>query len=215
VRVISFCLWGDNPIYTLGAIKNAELALDIYPGWECWFYVGVSTPNPIKSALSKFDHCKVISMDTEGDHSSMLWRFLPASNLNVEIMISRDCDSRLNDREKHAVYEWVNSDKSFHIMRDHPWHNAIIMGGMWGAKVNTILHIEDMIKEYQPKSYYQTDQDFLRDKVYPLIKDSVMVHDEFFDRKPYPTPRAGKDFVGQAFNEFDEYLNPEHMDYIK
>ena len=39
-------------------------------------------------------------------------------------MLSRDCDSRLNKREKLAVDELLKSDKNFHIMRDHPWHNT-------------------------------------------------------------------------------------------
>ena len=28
-KVISFSLWGDNPIYNVGAIRNAELAKGI------------------------------------------------------------------------------------------------------------------------------------------------------------------------------------------
>ena len=30
-KVISFSLWGKNPTYTIGAIKNAELASQFYP----------------------------------------------------------------------------------------------------------------------------------------------------------------------------------------
>jgi len=30
-KVVSFSLWGDNPIYNIGAIRNAELAKEIYP----------------------------------------------------------------------------------------------------------------------------------------------------------------------------------------
>jgi len=32
-KIISFSLWGDKPMYTIGAIKNAKLAEEIYPGW--------------------------------------------------------------------------------------------------------------------------------------------------------------------------------------
>ena len=28
-KIISFSLWGDNPVYTQGAIRNAELAKEI------------------------------------------------------------------------------------------------------------------------------------------------------------------------------------------
>jgi hypothetical protein len=36
--------------------------------------------------------------------------------------MSRDSDSPLISREKEAVTEWLASNKSFHIMRDHPVH---------------------------------------------------------------------------------------------
>jgi len=39
-KIISFSLWGDNPIYTQGAIRNAELAKEVYPDWVC------REPNP-------------------------------------------------------------------------------------------------------------------------------------------------------------------------
>ena len=32
-KVINFSLWGDDPFYTIGAVENAKLALDIYPDW--------------------------------------------------------------------------------------------------------------------------------------------------------------------------------------
>ena len=63
----------------------------------------------------------------------MFWRFEPAGEEDVDVMISRDTDSRLNLREKFAVEEWLESDKGFHIMRDHPHHGYPVLGGMWGA----------------------------------------------------------------------------------
>jgi hypothetical protein len=33
MKYISFSLWGDKPIYNVGAIKNAELWKNIYPDW--------------------------------------------------------------------------------------------------------------------------------------------------------------------------------------
>ena len=35
-RVISYSLWGDNPTYLIGAIKNAEMAQEFYPDFESW-----------------------------------------------------------------------------------------------------------------------------------------------------------------------------------
>jgi len=44
-------------------------------------------------------------------------------------------DSRFNDREQAAVDEWMRSDKSFHIMRDHPAHTTTILAGLFGSKL--------------------------------------------------------------------------------
>ena len=38
-KVISYSLWGSDPKYTIGAIRNAEIASSIYPDWVCRFYV--------------------------------------------------------------------------------------------------------------------------------------------------------------------------------
>jgi hypothetical protein len=38
-KIISYSLWGDLPLYTVGAISNAKQAKEIYPGWICRFYI--------------------------------------------------------------------------------------------------------------------------------------------------------------------------------
>jgi len=104
----------------------------------------------------------------------MLWRFLPASDKNVDVMISRDADSWLNTRESVCVNDWIKSNSKFHIIRDHCYHSQKIMGGMWGIKRDTILNMDKLINEYvKSKSY---DQDFLADYIYPNILTSVKIH---------------------------------------
>ena len=39
--------------------------------------------------------------------------------------------------EAAAVKEWLDSDKTLHAMRDHPYHGVSIMGGGWGSKLDT------------------------------------------------------------------------------
>ena len=51
----------------------------------------------------------------------MMWRFLPSLDPGVEVVMSRDLDSRFTAREAAAVREWLSSDKTLHAMRDHPW----------------------------------------------------------------------------------------------
>jgi hypothetical protein len=217
-KIISFSLWGNNPIYTIGAIRNAELSPIIYSGWICRFYIGKSTDYKVIEQLKQFSHVEVVEMDVDGDWTGMFWRFYPASEEDVDVMISRDCDSRLSEREKLAVDEWLSSDKDFHIMRDHPYHNTAILGGMWGSKKGVLPQMIKLIDEYIKGSFWQVDQNFLREKIYPLVKDNSLIHDEFFnfnsDKKQFPTNRNKGRFVGQAFDENDKILYEKHSKLI-
>jgi protein O-GlcNAc transferase len=210
MKVISFSLWGTDPIYTVGAVNNAKLAQKIYPDWECWFYVGKSCPPEITQQLKEQPNTKVIEMKEEGSWNGMFWRFSPASDPKVDVIISRDTDCRLDEREKFAVEEWLASGKSFHIMRDHPFHKTEILGGMWGVRGDILKDMDYLIEKYHKGDFWQVDQNFLREHIYPMVKEDCYVHDEFFEINPFPHPRIGKNFVGQAFNAENEPLHPEH-----
>ena len=212
-KTINFSLWGDNPKYTIGAIKNAELAKSIYPGWICRFYCGKSVPYNIIDELKKIENVEVVLMGEEGDWTGMFWRFYACEDSDV--MISRDTDSRLNLREKFAVDEWLNSDKDFHIMRDHPYHTAFILGGMWGCRNGILKDIKKLIDEYVKGDFWQVDQNFLREKIYPLVVSNSFVHDSYFNIEPnkknFPFNRNNKEFVGDVFDE----NNNRHPEYFK
>jgi hypothetical protein len=216
-KIIAFSLWGNNPKYCIGAVKNAKLTNEIYKGWTSRFYCGQSVPDDILKQLNDTENCEVVMMDEAGDWSGMFWRFLPASESNVEAMLSRDCDSRLNLREKSAVDEWMKSYYSFHIMRDHPWHGTQILGGMWGVKYPKLKRMKQMMEEYTKGDFWQVDQNFLKQKIYSLIANDCVVHDEFFtfnsNARPFPLKREGLEFVGEAFDENDT-PNFEHRNML-
>ena len=214
MKIIAFSLWGNDLKYTLGAIKNAIIAEEIFPDWVCRFYVGKSVPHSILSQLEKRNNTEIIRMDEDGDWSGMFWRFHPCSEDDVEVILSRDTDSRLTQREKDAVDEWLESDKGFHIMRDHPWHPAAILGGMWGCKRGALPEMSELINSIKKEDFWQVDQIFLRDYVYPLVKDNSMVHDEFFEHHPFPTERSGLEFVGEVYDENDN-PNQEHREVLR
>jgi len=202
MNIISFSLWGDNPKYTIGAIRNAELAKEIYPEWICKFYIGNDVPECIVDELKSLDS-QIVFMPDSG-WNGMFWRFLAADSNDT--IISRDTDSRLNLREACAVDEWLKSDKDFHIMRDHPHHATAILGGMWGARNGILKGISEWIEYYEKGLFdnkWQVDQNFLRDIIYPLIKEKSCVHDEFFNGIDFPVKRVGYEFVGDVFDEND------------
>lgn len=216
-KVISFSLWGNNSKYIVGALQNANLAKKIYPDWKCRFYIGQSTlkgsVNEIR-LLQQFENSEIIFMQEEGDWTGMFWRFLPCSDPDVDIMISRDCDSRLSLREKNAVDDWLTSVKSFHIMRDHPHHDTKILGGMWGTKTHILRDMLGLIADYGKKDYWQIDQEFLTEVIFPRIENDCIIHDEFFDGKKFPSRRNKFEFVGEVYDENNE-RNYEHIEFLK
>ena len=212
-KIISFSLWGNNPTYTIGAVKQSDLAKKHYPGWICRFYVADCVPDNIISTIDAQDNTEIIKMGP-GNWTAMFWRFYPASENDIDVMISRDTDSRLNSREAEAVNEWLDSDKSFHIMRDHPQHATEILGGMWGVKGNVLPNFKVMVDEYTKGDFWQVDQNFLREMIFPLIKNNCFIHDEYFQKIPFPSKRIPGLFVGQAFDQYDNKLHPEHGEML-
>jgi protein O-GlcNAc transferase len=212
-KVISFSLWGDNPKYTVGAVKNAQLIEKFYPGWEGWFYCGNSVPQNIISSL-KSKGAKVIPRDEPGDWTGMFWRFQAIADPEVEVMLSRDTDSRLSQREAVAVTDWLDTGLLFHVMRDHPAHSTEILGGMWGARKPILGDMIHLINTYSKGNFWQVDQNFLRQIVWPRVSYTTKTHDEFFAKQPFPALREGSEFVGDVFDEND-IRHPEYWKDIQ
>ena len=53
MKYVSFSLWGDNPLYNIGAIKNSELMSKIYPDWKMIVYYDNSVPTTTITELEK------------------------------------------------------------------------------------------------------------------------------------------------------------------
>jgi hypothetical protein len=223
MKVISFSIWGTNPVYTVGAIRNAEIANHLFPDWKCIFYCFDSVPSNIIDKLTSMENVEVRRIQGNGDNRGMFNRFLPVEEKGIEYYICRDADSRLSPREKIAVDEWISSGKDFHIMRDHPYHGTAIMGGMWGCRGGIFRGLEDTIENFKANTNKGQDQLFLSKIIYPLIlngKISCIVHDPFFEKKPFPKncKRGDKNngvwFIGQVFDENDKFNNQSDIDVL-
>ena len=187
-KVISFGLWGDAAKYLVGAVENAKLVRKVYPGWVARFTVDKTVRSDIVRQLQDLG-AEVHLMPHDTTFKPRFWRIEVAFDRYVARFLCRDCDSRLNARGADAVREWEESGLPVHIMRDHYRHTAPIMGGMWGA-----VHgfIPDFARVYDAwirrlRSGWRptrigvaswSDQPFLRDAVWPLIKDNHLGHDD-------------------------------------
>jgi len=219
-NIVSYSLWGNNKMYWNGALYNIELVKKYYPDFICRFYIDKCCDQKLIDSIEESDKVEKVIINNKPDvFYGMFWRFFAADDKDVDIMLSRDCDSRISEREVAAVREWLSSDKDFHIMRDHPLHGIPILAGMWGCR-NGILRdigLSSKIDQWNQFDKYGVDQDFLRDIVYPLIKSQSMEHDEFFNfnscKKKFPIGRIDMGFVGEIYDE-NNVRNPNQYKII-
>ncbi len=214
MKVLSFSLYGDNPIYTIGCIKNAILHKTIFKDWSMWVYHNNTVPGEILNQLIELG-VTLINTNEENGFFGSLWRFKPISEPSVEYFISRDCDSRISYRDETAVEEWIDSNKTFHILREHPiGHGWVMNAGMWGAKGGSIPNFINLMDDYLTKNNRTNDksidQCFLRDVIHPMVTNDLFLHDEYFNYEGIGThikrDRAIDNFafIGESVDENDE-----------
>ena len=197
-NLISFSVWGEDMRYLNGAIANAVVARYLYPGWTPRFYTDESTPRSFRDALAQNGAQVVTVEDLPADRYGLFWRFLPEDDPDVDIYLVRDADSVMNVKERWAVADWLKAGKAFHVMRDHPQHSELILAGMWGAHRGNIGRMRERIVEIVESgrnvgNNLTLDQQFLRNVVWPLVRNSVTIHDAYFE---FMTPtRFSDDFA--------------------
>lgn len=210
-KAISFSIYGQTPKYLEGLLKNIELCHYFYPNWKIFVYYNNTVPLDYISKLTTYKNIETRDM-TLNPIPGMFWRFLVNDEKDVDLFIVRDSDSRIGIRESVAVYDWINSKKKLHIMRDHPHHTFKILGGMWGLKVSKKHNMLKSINNYLKNSTYKTevrniDQDFLRDVIYKKYFFSKKIHASYNNYElfcsPFPIELVNYNFVGEIFDEFD------------
>jgi len=215
MKYVSFSLWGDKPIYNVGAIRNAELMDKIYPDWKMMVFYDDSVPISTINELEKLNVKTVKIFDNS--IYGMFWRFYVLDFPDYEYAIFRDADSRISLRESLAVKEWIESGKSLHVMRDHPYHkipagnNQLgILGGMWGIKKTNIPFVQMLDDFEKTKEHtYGNDQTFLK-SIYKIFEHDKFTHDEFFEKKPFPIKRENGRFIGERININEEPLTDDY-----
>jgi hypothetical protein len=195
-------------------VENALSASAIYTGWTCRFYVSQEVQDPVIRQLRDAG-AEVARRQRRYEADGLFWRFFPASESGVDAVIVRDVDSRLSERERLAVEEWLDSGAAIHIMRDHPNHRNLIMGGMWGCRAGAIPSVRRLIWNWRWRRWrkglpafdrYGLDQLFLSEMVYPRCRHSACIHTDWVRFsgeavRPFPLPWKPSGYVGERVSK--------------
>ena len=210
-KLVSMSLYGDKPMYHMGAIMNAKLMPEIYPGWTLRIYAEQGYDY---SELKRLG-AEIIPMHQSRGSSGMFWRFMAAFDVTAERVIFRDADSRINVREACAVEAWIRSGKDAHCMHDHPHHRILpLSGGMWGVKVGVLPQKirKEIARAGRTMEARVEDMKYLARRVYPLIEYSLLRHTSVVGLKswkggePFPEHPPYPGFVGQQYDENDKAI---------
>jgi len=216
-KTISFCLYGDDPKYVVGAYKNAQIASEIMPDWTVTIYTNdkVTSYETIKK-LKTYRNVSVVDPDSFGlgeklFNARMFWRYL--SFFNNTPCIARDLDSRLTSREKTYIDNWIDSDSNFFIIRDHPWHSQV-PGGLIGMRNIGNVFEEFFIKFISENDTgWGKDQEMLNSFVYNYYISPNIYRCEY-NSSNY-IPRDNKSFfIGIQLDENDNPLCQKSLAFL-
>lgn len=240
-KVVAFSFYGNPDSvqskerkYFEGIKANLNQLPDLYPDWILRLYYDLPEDHYLMKDLcelachnDKIDLCFIQEIPALGNVSKvfpMNWRFFPMLDPQVSHMVSRDLDSLLNKREVAAVNEWLESDKAFHFMRDHPAHGIEILGSGWGIRMAQlersfvesafITAVKDPMF-WAPREGYGHDQGFLKRYIWPWGKWSAISHDSYSCQKfprtqAFPTQRKVEmnNFIAAVISANDVLREP-------
>jgi GR25 family glycosyltransferase involved in LPS biosynthesis len=203
IHCISFSIWGTNPRYRRGALRNALLIPELSPGWRARFHLDDSVPEAFIVLLQSLG-AEVQRMPAGGSlRQKLCWRFLVANDPGVGRFLVRDCDSVVSQREVRAVEQWLDSDRWFHVMRDWWSHTDPILAGLWGGISGVLPDLQGLLAAYTPTALEtaNVDQWFLRDGLWGSIRPHALIHDRCYrseGSQPWPdADPSGNLHVGQ------------------
>lgn len=196
MKIISYALFGNDKFYHKGLERNINIAKNLFKGWKVRVYCCDKLKNKafIKN-LSKKKNVDLIFKKQTYVYEPMLWRLLPMEE-DHDCVIIRDIDTRLFRRDKKLVDNWLRRSEKFHICRDAPF-SQVIPGGIWGGKKPRLkikiywdIWRKEFIKNSPNKILW--DQGFLKQYVYPQIRNDLVVYSDYLKLKDETVINLGK-----------------------
>jgi len=200
-KIVSVALYGLET--EKSKARYAELIPNItadvkykYPGYVMRLYSTINVLDRIHDAVchayccnEHLDICDVDELpqrdgfvfDSRIQPNGMIWRFLPVRDPLVSIVLVRDTDNPIWQREVDAVDDWLATDKRLHGTRDHPEHWGVpLLGGCWGYRRldDKYLRAETQLLLENKIARHGQDQ-FILAKFFRHLRHTTLIHDAY------------------------------------
>jgi len=183
-NVIAYTLWGDDPQYRLPLAENARIMPHLFPGWTMRVYHDEAVDPAYLADLASHGVQLYAAALPAGMPAfrRLLWRFEVIADPGVRRFLIRDADSLLTVKERVAVDAWLASRLWFHVMRDWYTHTDLILAGMWGGVGGVLPPVATLLQAFSHWRFEtdHIDQDLLSETVWPIVKQSALIHDSIF-----------------------------------
>jgi tetratricopeptide (TPR) repeat protein len=183
-NLIVYTLWGNDTRYQVPLAENARILPHLFPGWTMRVYHDVAVDPAFLADLAGFGvqlWPMALRPGVPG-HRRLLWRFEPIADPTVRRFLIRDADSLLSVKERVAVDAWLASSAYFHAMRDWYTHTDLLLAGMWGGVGGILPGPGALLAAYTNwrAETNHIDQDLLSETVWPIVRNSILIHDSIF-----------------------------------
>ena len=182
MKIISYSIFGEEQWYRNGLIKNIDIAKSLLRDWTVRVYISDKIEKDFIDKVSKNQNVEVIVKHEKYPYEGLMWRMLPMEEGHEAVAV-RDCDTRLFERDKNLLDDWLSNKFKYHVCRENPGAYSVMLAGLYGGKKPTLI-IEDKFHKWREKyikgkkSLYLWDQGFLRRHVYPNIRNDLIVYTE-------------------------------------
>lgn len=190
---------------------------ELYPGWVVRLYTHATTATekPLCDLLCQhqhFDLCEVSKLThrmfiyKDSDWSG--WRWWVLGDPLVAVWEARKMGAAVTPREAHAVTQFINSEKCWHVQRDHELQSGPIGSGFIGGK--SMWGQEDFLnlrKHLLNELYNNGDETLiLEDVLAPMLQQDTMVHSSVLCWKDsgavaFPSKRQPGEWVGMTLEQ--------------
>ena len=224
MNIFCFCIYGTKPKYTQGIVENLRCIQKEFPTFQTIIHYAADVPESYLDQYRSFPNTTLEPITTS---VPMMSRIL-SWKANTTYFL-RDADSRVTPRDAACINAFLASKKTAHVIRDHFYHKMRIMGGTFGIRVSSDWNIESMWETWKQTQsslpQYGTDEKFLQEVIYPLVKHDLLLHTNvvaYLGETPTLIPveqESDTDFVGNVYDPtpiftYQKYITEEHINFL-